>query len=35
MKSIKKIPFENIQNRRTHGSSIEHGGFWDGQLFEK
>ena len=29
IKSLQKIPFENIQNRRPHGSSIKHGGFWD------
>ena len=29
MKSLQKIRLENIQNRRPHGSSIKHGGFWD------
>ena len=29
IKSQRKIRFENIQNRRPHGSSIKHGGFWD------
>ena len=29
IKSLQKIRFENIQNRRPHGSSIKHGGFWD------
>ena len=29
MKSLRKIRFKNIQNRRPHGSSIKHGGFWD------
>ena len=29
MKSLQKIWLENIQNRRRHGSSIKHGGFWD------
>ena len=28
-KSLQKIRFENIQNRRPRGSSIKHGGFWD------
>ena len=28
MKSLKKIRFEKIQNRRPHGFSIKHGGFW-------
>ena len=27
LKSLQKIRFENIQNRRPHGSSITHGGF--------
>ena len=29
MESTQKIQFENIQNRRPHGSSTKHGGFWD------
>ena len=29
IKSLQRIRFENIQNRRPHGSSIEHGGFCD------
>ena len=29
IKSLQKIRFENIQNRRSHGSSIKHGGFCD------
>ena len=29
IKSLQKIRFENIHNRRPPGSSIKHGGFWD------
>ena len=29
IKSLQKIRFENIQNRRPHGSLIKHGCFWD------
>ena len=29
IKSLQKTQFENIQNRRPHGSLIKHGGFWD------
>ena len=29
IKSMQKIRFEKIRNRRPHGSSIKHGGFWD------
>ena len=29
IKSLQKIWFKNIQNRRPHGSLIKHGGFWD------
>ena len=29
IKSLQKIPFQNIQNRRPHESLIKHGGFWD------
>ena len=28
IKSLQKIRFENIQNRRPYGSLIKHGGFW-------
>ena len=29
IKSLRRIRLGNIQNRRLHGSSIKHGGFWD------
>ena len=29
IKSLQKIRFQNIKNRRPHGFSIKHGSFWD------